>query len=77
MKPSPILVSHYGWFLFCPVYWSEEEDSAVPRHHGLWWLFDLALEIQQARNWILSLFGYEGGFPFSLRQLQQPKVITR
>lgn len=68
------LVSHSGWFLFCPIYWSEQENCAVVRNVP-WWLFDLALEVQQFRNWCLSWLGYEGGFPFRLKPIH-PKVIT-
>ncbi len=76
MKKESILVTHEGWFLFCPVYWSDEQDEAVAKY-GLWWLFDLALEIQQFRNWCLSLFGFDGGFPVKLTELPYPKVITK
>jgi hypothetical protein len=75
MKDS-IIVTHEGWFLFCPVYWSDVESEAVAKH-GLWWIFDLAIEIQQFRNWCLSLIGIEGGFPFSLKELPMPKVVTK
>jgi len=74
MKTS-VLVSHKGWFLFCPVLWSEEEQMAIPRCGG-WLLFDIALEIQQFRNWTLSYFGIEGGFPFRLQPLPYPKIVT-
>jgi len=70
-----ILVSHEGWFLFCPVYWSEEEQEAVAKY-GAWWLFDLALEVQQFRNWCLSFFEIESGFPLRLFALPISKNIT-
>jgi hypothetical protein len=76
MKKESIIVSHEGWFLFCPVYWSEDQDEAIAKY-GLWWLFDLALDLQQMRNWCLSLIGVEGGFPFKLKELPIAKVITQ
>lgn len=76
MKQESLIVSHEGWFLFCPVYWSDEQDEAVAKY-GLWWLFDLAIDVQQFRNWCLSWFGVDGGFPFSLKALAIPKVVTK
>jgi len=70
-----ILVTHQGWFLFCPIWFSEHQETAIPRLFG-WWAFDLALEIQQFRNCVLSFFGIEGGFPFKIKPLKSPKVIS-
>lgn len=75
MKRS-LLITHEGWFLFCPVYWSEQEGEAIPRSWGTWGLFDAALELQQFRNWCLSWFGIEGGFPFSLKPLVRARRVT-
>jgi hypothetical protein len=74
-KKESIIVSHEGWFLFCPIYWSDDKEHAIAKY-DLFWLFDLALQIQQFRNWVLSFFNIEGGFPFNLKQLKQQKVIS-
>jgi hypothetical protein len=76
MKPESLLVSHDGWLLFCPVYYSEQNSEAVAKH-SLWLLFDVAVTVVKYRNKLYTLVGIKSQFPFRLTPLPQPKIITK
>jgi hypothetical protein len=54
---NKITVDYFGWFLFCPVYFEKNSDFTTPIPlWKMWWLFDLAMMIQQGMNWVISIY---------------------
>lgn len=58
-----------GWFWFCPIYMSEEDEPTVAaRHPWLEWLFSVAEGFEATRIFFSSLFipDYEPSFVFRI-----------
>ena len=70
------LFDHEGWFLFCPVYFATEDNSVYPKY-GLHLVLELAIAIQDVRNYVLSSFDPDlAFFPFVLKEMKEPKKIN-
>lgn len=85
LKTRKLVVHYEGWFLFCPVWLEDVDDDGlapIPKFR-MWWLLDLATQIQQLVNWISSFFTdsdgcpcCEGGFWCVVKPLSTPRLIT-
>ena len=76
MKTIKVVVTHEGWFLFCPCWFSMDGDDImpVPKNHCAW-LFEVALFCQQSVNWLIWLLTQDDelcGFGFRARKLDEP-----
>lgn len=77
MKKEIVTITHEGWFLFCPCWFSFEKNGdvmPVPKNHCAL-LFEFSLFIQQPVNWLLYLLTKDEelcGFGFQARELDEP-----
>lgn len=76
-----VKMTYEGWLLFCPVWAADDHEDgiiAIPKY-GMWWLYNLAMDAQQIRNWLISVISQSdeyGGFPFTLRELKEPIYVS-
>jgi len=66
---------HEGWFLFCPVYFRMQDNFVYPKHK-LHFVLEVAMLLQEFRNYCLSMVDPDLAFyPFKLKELNPPRVI--
>jgi len=72
-------LTHWGWFLFCPVYLNPDDYECCLKPVGNQeWLLWLATEVQQCLNWAISFINPEAaGFIIMVQgKLKKPIKIT-
>lgn len=63
--------SHKGWYWFCPILWSDDQETAAPLYWSLYPLFKLSCWFDQARIFLTSMLvkDYEPTFMFKLKPI--------
>lgn len=72
---SEVRWSHEGWYWFCPILWSDDQEVVAEKHWTLYPLFKLACWCDQARIFVTTLFveDYEPAFMFKLRPIPRKR----
>jgi hypothetical protein len=77
IKTETVMVTHEGWFLFCPCWFAfDDHDDVMPVPKNGWaFVFECAMLVQQSVNWFTYLLMQDDelcGFGFRARELDEP-----
>ena len=77
MHTELLTVTHEGWFLFCPCWFTdmhERSDAACPiPKWRMWWLLDMCTTLSLIINFFIGLIDSDAcGFGMWVRELDEP-----